>query len=193
MLARLKVTLDLVEPPVTRVLLVPLELRLDRLHLTLQAAMGWHQAHLWCFEAIDTRWSDEPGEDFGIVTLDARKTSLADALGDGSTLVYIYDFGDDWVHHLEVEGTEAPQEGVDYPVLVKAVGACPPEDIGGPPGYEEFRAVLADPDHEDHDEVREWHGPFDPSDAEIEILTAQVKRLAKRWKGRPPTRKPKAR
>jgi hypothetical protein len=43
---RLKVTLDRVEPEVMRRFDVPLTIRLDRLHLTLQAAFGWTNTHL---------------------------------------------------------------------------------------------------------------------------------------------------
>src|SRR5271166_2402790 len=39
--ARLKVTLDDVEPKVLRRIEVPADIKLDRLHLTLQAALGW--------------------------------------------------------------------------------------------------------------------------------------------------------
>jgi Plasmid pRiA4b ORF-3-like protein len=40
-IARLKITLDDVEPTVLRRVEVPFDIRLDRLHLTIQAAMGW--------------------------------------------------------------------------------------------------------------------------------------------------------
>jgi hypothetical protein len=39
-IALLKITLDDVEPPVVRRMEVPLTIRLDRLHLAIQAAMG---------------------------------------------------------------------------------------------------------------------------------------------------------
>jgi Plasmid pRiA4b ORF-3-like protein len=57
---------------------------------------------------------------------------------------------------------------VSYPVLIEALERCPPEDVGGPPGYEEFLAALADPDHERHAEMVEWHGePFDPAAVDL--------------------------
>ena len=43
-IARLKITLDDVIPPVLRRIEVPLTIRLDRLHLVLQAAIGWTEA-----------------------------------------------------------------------------------------------------------------------------------------------------
>lgn len=34
----------------------------------------------------------------------------------------------------------------------------PPEDVGGVRGYEEFVQVMADPDHPENEDVREWFG-----------------------------------
>ena len=39
--------------------------------------------------------------------------------------------------------------------------ACPPEDVGGTPGFEEYLEAMADPDLERHDEFMGWRGPFD--------------------------------
>jgi len=40
-IARLKITLNDVDPPVLRRIEIPFAIRLDRLHEVLQAAMGW--------------------------------------------------------------------------------------------------------------------------------------------------------
>ena len=52
---RIKVTLKDVKPEVMRCLVVPLTLRLDRLHLTLQAAFGWTNSQLFEFHAGEAR------------------------------------------------------------------------------------------------------------------------------------------
>ena len=52
----IKVTLQDIEPAVTRTLQVPADIRLDRLHLTLQVAMGWTNSHLYMFEAARATW-----------------------------------------------------------------------------------------------------------------------------------------
>ena len=44
--ARLKIMLDDVDPPVMRRIAVPLTIRLDRLHLALQAVLGWTDSDL---------------------------------------------------------------------------------------------------------------------------------------------------
>ncbi len=67
----------------------------------------------------------------------------------------------------------------------------PPEDVGGAPGYEEFLEALADPDHEQHDDMVSWSGAsFDPEDARIERIVERFDQLAKKWAPRPG--KPKA-
>ena len=55
-IARLKITLDDVKPAVLRRVEVPLTIRLDRLHLVLQAAMGWTNSHLYEIRARDVGW-----------------------------------------------------------------------------------------------------------------------------------------
>src|SRR3954454_738498 len=49
------------------------------------------------------------------------------------------------------------------PHCVAAPRACPPEDCGGPGGYEHLLEVLADPADAEHAELLEWvGGEFDP-------------------------------
>ena len=41
--------------------------------------------------------------------------------------------------------------------------ACPPEDVGGAPGYANFLSAIADPRHEEHQDYMKWSGgSFDP-------------------------------
>lgn len=62
---RIKVALKDVKPEVMRRLVVPVTLRLDRLHLTLQAAFGWTNSHLFEFHG-EERWGiPDPDGDFG--------------------------------------------------------------------------------------------------------------------------------
>ena len=52
-IAHLRLKLDDVEPAVVRRLEVPVTIRLDRLHLVLQAAMAWTNSHLYEIRARD--------------------------------------------------------------------------------------------------------------------------------------------
>jgi hypothetical protein len=53
---RLKITLNDVEPKVLRRIEVPADIKLDRLHLTLQAALGRTNSHLFEVRARDVGW-----------------------------------------------------------------------------------------------------------------------------------------
>ncbi len=99
-IARLHVTLDDVKPPVQRRVEVPLAIRLDRLHLVLQAAVGWTNSHPYEIRARDVGWG-LPDPDFGDGPLDAKKARLIDVLEDAGTktVKYPYDFGDGWEQH----------------------------------------------------------------------------------------------
>jgi hypothetical protein len=103
-IARIKVTLNDVEPKILRRIEVPFDIRLDRLHLTIQAAMGWTNSHLYEIRARDVGWGI-PDPDWGGGPLDARKARLSGVLADlgTKTLRYLYDFGDGWEHTIKVE------------------------------------------------------------------------------------------
>jgi hypothetical protein len=62
---------------------------------------------------------------------------------------------------------------------------CPPEDVGGTWGYEEFLEAMADPDHERHEEFLGWRGPFNPEDFDPAATRAMHRglpdRRSERW------------
>ncbi|MBL8776863.1 MAG: plasmid pRiA4b ORF-3 family protein [Acidimicrobiales bacterium] len=167
---QLKVTLLGIKPPVWRRVLVDGASTLDQVHEVIQAAFGWWNYHLHEFEVGDDRYGvpDEdynPEYDFGPPTIDEGLVRLDSVAGEGSKFDYAYDFGDDWRHRIVVEKV-LPADGgapVTVPACVDGRRACPPEDCGGPWGYEELLAILADPSHPEHTERLEWLGrPFDP-------------------------------
>jgi hypothetical protein len=190
-IARLKIALDDVKPAVLRRIEVPLDIRLDRLHLALQAAMGWSNSHLYELRAGDVGWGD-PDPDGRDGPLDARKARLIDVLEDigVKTLRYIYDFGDGWEHTVKIERIANAIPGVAYPHLIEATGRCPPEDIGGPWGYAELLDAIRDPKHERHAELKEWiEDDFDPNIVDTDRLAGQLDALAKQWSRRPATKR----
>jgi Plasmid pRiA4b ORF-3-like protein len=196
-IAHLKITLDDVKPAVVRRIEVPLGIRLDRLHLTIQAAMGWTNSHLYELRAGDVGWSTPyPDADWSGDFLDARKAKLGGVLEDigKKKLVYLYDFGDGWEHKIKVERLADPEPGVLYPRLIQVSGRCPPEDCGGPWGYAELLEAIKDPKHERHAELMEWIGDdFDPNTDQAEWLIAEVDALAKTWSGKPRPKRTKGR
>jgi len=190
-IVRLKITLDDVKPAVLRRIEVPLAIRLDRLHLAIQAAMGWSNTHLYEIRAGDSGWG-EPDPDGRDGPLDARKARLGDVLEDvgTKTLHYLYDFGDGWEHTIKIERIDGAIPGVAYPCLLDAVGRCPPEDSGGPWGYAELLEAIADPKHDRHQELTDWIGDdFDPNMVDTQHLTNAVATLAKRWSRKSPAKR----
>ena|SRR5262245_10234314 len=187
--ARLKITLDDVKPAVLRRVEVPFDIRLDRLHLTIQAAMGWTNSHLYEIRAGNVGWSTPyPDADWAGDFLDARKARLDDVLEDigTKTLRYVYDFGDGWEHTIKIERLTDPEPGALYPRLIEISGRCPPEDVGGPFGYADLLEAINDPKHERHAELMEWIADdFDPNLVDAEALAEEVAALAKRWSRNP--------
>jgi hypothetical protein len=192
LIARLRIILNDVDPQPMRHIEVPLKIRLDRLHEAIQAAMGWTDTHLYEFRVGDAGWGVPDPDGFYDGPMDAKKMTLEKLIDQTGTrtIKYVYDFGDDWDHSIRIERVNEAAPGMTYPRLLKAAGACPPEDVGGAWGYEEFLEALTDPDHEQHVDMVHWSGGnFDAEDAGIDSIIERFDRLAKKWALRP--RKPK--
>ena len=117
--------------------------------------MGWTNTHLYEFQIRDVGFG-LPDQEWGDGPIDARKVSLLSAIQDtgAKSFKYHYDFGDGWTHSIKIERT-FPIVALADPMLIEATGRCPPEDVGGPWVYQEFREALADPAHERHAELAE--------------------------------------
>lgn len=194
--AVLKITLDHVVPKVMRRIVVPADIRLDRLHLAIQVAMGWTDTHLYEFRIGAAGWGQPDPDGVYDGPMDAKKARLAAVLADAGrkTFGYVYDFGDGWDHSIKLEKIVPAIEGEPTLLLLEAVGRCPPEDCGGPSGYERLLQILADPEDEEHGETLTWcGGPFDPTRADLNALQSKIDRLARHWAPRPrPSTKPRA-
>jgi hypothetical protein len=73
--------------------------------------------------------------------------------------------------------------------LLEASGRCPPEDVGGPWGYEEYLTALADADDDRHAELLRWRGPFDPTAVDVKAIEKALAKLAPRKSKKPSTEK----
>ncbi len=159
---RIKITLRHVAPPIWRRIEVAADTKLGKLHRILQVVMGWSDSHLHGFHAGRINYGvPEPG--FPGDTKNERNVRFEQLAAHGEKLIYEYDFGDGWEHELKIEKVFPVESAVRYPRCTGGKRACPPEDCGGPPGYEHLLEVLRDPKHEEHKEMREWiGGDFDP-------------------------------
>lgn len=182
---RMTITLDDVTPTVSRLIEVPLGIRLDRLHSVFQVVLPWTDTHLWEMTFGHTGFGI-PDPSYGRDgPLDARKTTLAEALEGmrGKSFQYLYDFGDGWEHTVRIRTIVPADPKLSYPRLIEASGTCPPEDSGGPWGFAEKLEALADPAHEYHESaVEELGEEYDPhAQPPVDWFQTRLDGLAKQW------------
>jgi hypothetical protein len=175
---QLRIELEEVEPLVWRRLLVPGHLGLAKLHDVLRTAMGWSNSHLHCFSIGGERYGMLlEGDDDELYEDESGLTVLA-ALGGHGGFSYEYDFGDSWEHNVTIEDTTMSRLGLKHAVCLGGENACPPEDCGGAGGYAELLTAIADPSHEEHEDLLEWlGGPFDPAAFNLAAVNAELQRI----------------
>lgn len=140
---QLKITLADVAPPVWRGIRVGGNLSLERLHDVFQCVVGWQGAHLHEWVVGGRRYGQpEPGEPEYEVDDEAKLTLREAAPVEGARFEYVYDLGDSWTHEVTVEKIESPDPELRAAECLAGERACPPEDCGGPPGYEEFLKAI---------------------------------------------------
>lgn len=159
----LKIELEFIEPLIWRRVAVPDSYSLGDLHHVIQIAMGWHNCHLHCFDVEGCRYTFQnqlPEMDMK----DEGSVSLADLIKSGTKrFLYEYDFGDDWRHWVTIEKVSPVDSDSTLPVCLDGVRACPPEDCGSIPGYEDLVMAFNDdsPD-EDQEALLEWLESMEP-------------------------------
>jgi len=80
------------------------------------------------------------------------------------------------------EGCPPKDPKTKYPVCLEGNRACPPEDCGGPWGYASLLEVIANPKHEEHAEMLEWCGPFDPEAFDANKATKEMRKGLPDWR-----------
>jgi hypothetical protein len=178
---QIKVTLSGIRPSIWRRILVRSDTPLDVLHQILQTVMGWFDEHLHAFE-IDGLEIGAPDVDVDGDVADESSFCLSQvASAAGARLVYRYDFGDDWEHQLVVEKVLEPAEGARHPRCVAGKRATPPEDIGGPLGYQRFLEIISDATHPERAQHLAWAGgEFDPDEFEVDAINEALALLQAR-------------
>lgn len=165
-----KITLKHIKPPIWRRIQVPATYTFWDLHVAIQDSMGWTDTHLHHFEIPNptTGMKEEigiPDEDAidNIILAGWKKNISHYFTSDNNKAGYIYDYGDDWEHEVKLEKILPAIDDIQYPICIAGKRECPPEDCGGPPGYEDFLEAIMDPKHESHEELLDWvGGEFDP-------------------------------
>ena len=174
----LYVELEDIEPLIWRRLLVPATITLPKLHRLLQLAMGWTNSHLHSFTVGDKTFGMAGLDDFGeLDMLDERRQTLEAALGEENReFVYEYDFGDSWRCRITAKALAHLNLEWHYPLCTDGARAGPPDDCGGPLGYEEFLAAIKDPQHEEHESMLIWiGGAFDPEGFDLNAINRTLR------------------
>jgi len=187
-LYQFKITLLEIHPPIWRRIQVK-DCTLDKLHEHIQTAMGWTNSHLNQFKIGEQLYGDPLLMEDNFVEFgyqDSTTTMLSEIIPRSSKplrFLYEYDFGDGWEHEVLFEGCPKIDEGGQYPVCLEGKRACPPEDVGGIGGYEEFLKTIADPDHEEHKDMLRWAGGwFDPEAFDVTAATKEMKKGLPDWR-----------
>lgn len=176
-LHQLKVTLQRIQPPIWRRILVWEDATLAQLHCVLQIVMGWEDYHLHEFVIGRRVYSMPDPEDklYERRVFDERRVRLGRVVPRvGTRFEYLYDFGDGWRHDLLLEAILLPDPETLYPRCLAGERCGPPEDAGGPNGYGNYLEALADPGHEEHENLLQWRGPFDPEAFSLPAVNQQL-------------------
>jgi hypothetical protein len=173
---QLKITLLKIEPPIWRRIQVPSTMLLCCLHDALQAVFGWADSHLHSFEKDGKYWGVPDYEDL----IDESKVQLAKLLkAEGESMVYVYDFGDNWRHEVVLEKSFSAEGAAPRPVCLGGERRCPPEDVGGVSGYERFLEVIFDPTHEQYEHLVGWAGGHLLDEFDLKAVNERLGRM--RW------------
>jgi len=176
---QLSIKLLEIQPPIWRRLAVPGTVTLAKLHNILQIVMGWGNYHIYLFNVGREQYGEGVSEwaDYAQRVVNAKRVMLQDiAARKGARFIYTYDMGDGWEHEIRVEEI---QEGEPEQVrCLEGARSCPPEDSGGPYGYEELLEIIFDPKHPEYRDRRNWLAEgFDPELFNVEIVNRSLKRL----------------
>ncbi len=193
----LRISLVDTEPEIWRRILVPYDINLAQFHEVMQSAMDWENQHLFEFRLDKSRYGI-PHADFQDTRnpmRPARSITLKDAISAaGKRFRYVYDMGDYWVHGIVLEEVLSNDRGEPVLQCVGGSGRCPPEDVGGTFGYEEFLQAIAHPSHEAHAHYIDWiGGEFDPNHFDLEEINRRlsgIKRKLRRSQTRAKKRSP---
>lgn len=164
----LKIELILNNSKVTRTVVLPANATLNQLHKLIEESFGWKQYyHIHCFylkqknsepysENLTTYENPLCIDEFSDEVLISETTvTVKEALALPCDLWCEHDLGDGWMHKITLKKTEVlPMRTW---LVLEAIGNCPPDDVGGPTGFEDFLMSVNDANNPDREELIEWY------------------------------------
>lgn len=164
-----KVSLKGIDPLIWRRIQIAESCTFWDLHAAIKDAMGWVDSHLYFFtvrnegtKREDFIGSSDIQEEDDILPGWQFKVQDYLSFSPNETILYLYDFADNWEHFIEFEGKFSKRAGVNYPVCLEGERACPPENIGGIFGYERYLQIMSNPRHTFYEDMLQSLGDFDP-------------------------------
>ena len=185
---QLRIDVKRIRPPIWRRLRVPGNLVLGDLHIAIQAAFNWGNYHLHEFKIKDKVYVDpEILDDVYRGELDEWEHHLQNiGLQEKDKFLYVYDFGDHWIHQIKVEKIvpmeSVPPDELDIVVCLTGRRAAPPEDCEGVSGYENLCEIMNTQIEllgKEELDLREWAGDFEPEAINLEEINARIKTVLK--------------
>ncbi len=171
----IEVSLLGVEPKIWRQFLIQRNSTFGDLHRAIQLACGWKNSHLYSFsERNPYHRHDEGNTTFAISPYDdaegyehepqyadnLRLSHCFDASSIGHSIFYLYDYGDGWIHQVELVGFYQLEEKFRRQLLA-GERAFPLEDSGALPGYQRCVDAFYSPEQAEED-LLHWMGNWDP-------------------------------
>ncbi|MGG0642673.1 plasmid pRiA4b ORF-3 family protein [Sporosarcina gallistercoris] len=179
--AVLKVTMPFEDVPIWRRVLVPLSCSFETMHEILQILFDWHDSHMHEFILFDENETDESQSKYsptftkqhyrpmlrvvmkeeslempGDLPIKLEKNiTLAGIVETHTVVKYMYDFGDGWMHDIQVEKVLHDQT-ISKPVCLEGEGTAPPEDCGGEPGFYKFLEIMKNPSSPENETMKSW-------------------------------------
>ena len=167
------------KPPIWRQFLVHQDASFSELHKIIQIIMGWKNYHLYEFNIEGYRIGvlDENETGYGSDRLlDSNAVTLKDVIANQDSFEYLYDFGNNWKHQIEIENFLKIDPTIIYPICIDGRLNCPPEDCGGIHFFYHCMDVLKDKKSQEHKQIVEWFPKnFDEEKFEKEKINRRLK------------------
>ncbi|MER2089386.1 MAG: plasmid pRiA4b ORF-3 family protein [Sporosarcina sp.] len=163
----LKLSFEDITPLIWRRVILPAGATFNRLHETIQNVTNF-QSGMFSYHSFGVEIEDyfitnnehildeyKGTKYVGRTVKQPTRIKIDACLEKYGHFIYNYDFGDDWRIRVELEDT-VEDYYFGYPTLLDGEGTAPPEDVGGPSGYETFKSIYHEPTHPDYMSTRTW-------------------------------------
>lgn len=183
-----KLIFEDIQPEVWRRIVLPAGATFNRLHETIQHVTNFQSElepyHYFGIEIEnlfitnnERLLEDYKGKsDDGLIAKQPSRIKIDDYLKKHRQILYRYDFGDDWRIKVVLEDI-VEDYYFGFPTLLDGEGMAPPEDVGGPPGYEEFLKIYQNPAHPEYLSTYAWAEKMDFLPLDLDEVNDRLKRV----------------